>query len=93
MHHMGRTHGVSLTFLYDCIHSGQVDHGYIKTQNMYADVFTKFFSDKKAAEWVSVRNNVAVYAPTYGEQPAEWKARFGNPGHGHVEALRHGGKQ
>ena len=49
MRHMGRTHGVNLTFLYDCIESGQVKHGYIETHNMCADLFTKFFGDRKAA--------------------------------------------
>ena len=47
MRHLGRTHGVSLTWLKDAIDSGRVDLGYIETDKMAADISTKFSRSAK----------------------------------------------
>ena len=61
MRHMGRTFAVNLSFICDCIMNRQVRHGYINIDVMKADIFTKFFSDKKLPVWQRVRQNVNVY--------------------------------
>ena len=61
MRSMGRTLGVNLTFQKDCIHNELVLHPYINTQQMCADIFTKFFAKKTPAEWTRVCQNVNIY--------------------------------
>ena len=66
LRHMGRTMGVSLSFIRDCIENGYVKHPYISTELMCADMFTKFFAAKKKTEWASVKEE-HQYLQSYRE--------------------------
>ena len=51
MRHMGRTHGVSLSWLNEEIREKRIDLGYIETEGMAADIFTKFYPCRKREGW------------------------------------------
>ena len=52
MRHMGRTHGISLTLIHGEVSVAKwTKMGYISTERMAADIFTKFFPDRKQSEW------------------------------------------
>jgi len=52
MRHMGRTHGICLTLIHGEIAiTKRTKLGYISTEQMAADIFTKFFPDRKLGEW------------------------------------------
>ena len=51
MRHMGRTHGISLTLLHgEVAVTKGTKMGFIGTEQMAADIFTKFFSDRKIVD-------------------------------------------
>ena len=63
MRHMGRTHGVSLTWITNELKEKRCELGYIKTKYMAADIFTKFYPKDKKDIWASVRQLIGVFTP------------------------------
>ena len=47
MRHLGKTHGLSITWLHEIANSGFCDMDYIESKSMAADIFTKFYPDRK----------------------------------------------
>ena len=64
MRHLSRHHGISLTMIHDEVISGRVCLGYISTHDMKADIFTKFYADRKRDVWSSVRDLINVTHPS-----------------------------
>ena len=60
MRHLRRTHGVSISFLHQETRKPYVKLGYIITDSMAADIFTKFYSSRKVATWNAVRQLIGV---------------------------------
>ena len=87
MRHLGRTHGICLTWLHDEIRLGRCDLGYIDTTLQAADIFTKFFPDRKKDVWGDVRRLIGVL------DPVEIPSRVGGEGHGHRTAVDRIGSQ
>ena len=81
MRHMGRTHGVSLSWLTGELRDGRLDLGYIVTTSMTADIFTKFYPSCKKEIWKQVCTLISVHK---GE---DWKKYFGSAGVGHKTAM------
>ena len=81
MRHMGRTHGVSLTWISNELKSRRADLGYIRTKHMAADIFTKFYPKEKREVWKSMKHLINVYGPD------EECAMFGTAGIGYLTAL------
>ena len=52
MRHMGRTHGVSLSWISNEIKCKRLDLGYINTGDMAADIFTKFYTKENVIHGV-----------------------------------------
>ena len=73
---MGRTHGISISFLHQETLKPYAKLGYIASANMAADILTKFYSSRKATVWNSVRKLINVITP---EELAELN---GSPGRG-----------
>ena len=81
MRHMGRTHGVSLSWLTDEIKQGRLDLGYIKTDRMAADIFTKFYPKAKKETWKKMCMLVSIH------KDSEFRHYFGTAGVGHETAM------
>ena len=78
MRHLSRHHGISLTMIHDEVLSGKICLGYISTHDMKADIFTKFYADRKRDVWASVRHLINV------THPSEVGDMWGRPGIGHI---------
>ena len=63
MRHLGRTHGISLSWLHDEIHKPTCCLSYIPTHLQAADIFTKFFSPCKHEAWHISRRLINVLSP------------------------------
>jgi len=60
MSHMGRTHGVSVMFLHECLTNGIMEVRHCDTTLMAADIFTKaFLSNEK---WFRACLNIGLVA-------------------------------
>ena len=81
MRHMGRTWGVSLSWLNGQLRAGNYSLGYIKTDEMAADIFTKFYPKGKKSTWEKVTELIGVMPGP------DWTSRFGQEGHGHAAAV------
>ena len=76
MRHLGKVHGISLSLLCQETKKAYVNLGYISTDIMAADIFTKFYPRAKSTMWVSVRKLINLLAPS------EIVEMTGNPGNG-----------
>jgi len=63
MRHLGRTHGISITWLHDETMKDSCELRYIETSKMAADIFTKFFPHRKRETWDKVRRLINVLSP------------------------------
>ena len=83
MRHMGRTHGTCLTLIHgEVAVTKRTKLGYIGTEQMAADIFTKFFPDRKQGDWA--RNLELICVGTL----ATLRGYLGQAGVGHVAALQ-----
>ena len=76
MRHLGRTHGISITWLNDEVSRSTCSLRYIDTLRQAADIFTKFFPKRKQSTWDDVRRLINVLSP---EEIVEM---VGQPGRG-----------
>ena len=81
MRHMGRTHGVALSWLSGEIREKRCELGYIKTSDMAADIFTKFHPREKKETWRQMCGIICVFGPD------EWDKKLGTCGIGHATAM------
>jgi len=79
MRHLGRTHGISITWLHDETTKPTCTLRYIETSRMAADIFTKFFPHRKKDTWDQVRKLINVLSPD------ERKQMVGSPGEGWLD--------
>jgi hypothetical protein len=63
MRHLGRTHGISITWLHDETSKPSCNLSYIATKYMAADIFTKFYPGDKHVTWNAVRRLINVLDP------------------------------
>ena len=63
MRHLGRTHGISITWLHDEVGKPSCNLSYIATKYMAADIFTKFYPTDKHIVWNAVRRLINVLDP------------------------------
>jgi len=63
MRHLGRTHGISITWLHDEVAKPSCNLSYIATKYMAADIFTKFYPNDKHVTWNAVRRLINVLGP------------------------------
>ena len=61
MRHMGRTHGVSVAGLNGQLRAGKFSLGYIKTEWMAADIFTKFYPTRSKHTWAKVIELIGIF--------------------------------
>ena len=87
---MSRTNGVNLSFVKDCLNNKLARLGYIVTESMCADIFTKFFPSKSKSIWERVHRNFGIYdcevkPELKGDMQYEgsWLEVIGTPGPGH----------
>ena len=76
MRHLGRTHGISLTWMCDETHKDTCNPGFIGTDRQAADLFTKFFPPGKVDAWNTSRRLVNVLSRD------EINSMAGTPGRG-----------
>ena len=81
MRHMGRTHGVALSWLSGEIREKRCELGYIKTSDMAADIFTKFYPREKKETWRQMCGIICVFGPD------DWDKKLGTCGIGHATAM------
>ena len=77
MRHIGRTHGISIAWLNQETTKDYCLLEYIDTADMAADIFTKFYPEKKKDVWVRCRKNINVLTEE------EIKELIGTPGAGY----------
>ena len=63
MRHMGRVHGVGIAAIAQLVESKDIDIGYIKSEQMAADIFTKFYPKDKLLIWQRHRALIGIFGP------------------------------
>ena len=91
MRHLGRTHGISITWLHDETSKPTIDLQYIDTTEMVANIMTNFFPTRKILIWIGVCNLINVIDQSLinasiGTPGGGWTAR--HPNNGHVAVVR-----
>ena len=68
MRHMGRTHGVSLSWISNEIKCKRFDLGYIHASDMATDIFTKFYTKENATRGGRCAASSGYMPETIGKQ-------------------------
>ena len=60
MRHLGKVHGLRISWLSEVVNQDYVDIRYIESDKMAADIFTKFYPDRKKDVWHRHRQLIGV---------------------------------